>query len=30
LPTSGSYTLLVDPDGARTGETTLTLSTVPA
>jgi large repetitive protein len=30
LPTSGSYTLLVDPDGATTGETTLTLSTVPA
>jgi hypothetical protein len=30
LPTSGSYTLLVDSDGATTGETTLTLSTVAA
>ena len=30
LPVSGAYILLIDPDGATTGETTLTLSTVPA
>jgi hypothetical protein len=30
LPASGTYTLLVNPDGATTGETTLALSTVAA
>ncbi len=30
LPVSGAYILLVDPDGATTGGTTLTLSTVAA